>query len=217
MDLEEVWRLREEIVYPSLFGKTRRGIFPLTHELFKNRFGQSDIDPRWLTYGVFEFAPIPGRPTWIYVTSGHSNPWEEEPEDYDPEGFSGYGAEFIFEVTEQGDWAIRALQSMLAFDILLSEGRFEGREAMSPFDRIPLRAPINGEPECEIRNLMMIELETGPSEFSLPSGRVTLVGFLGLTDGELAFAKANDSETLLKRFSASGCHGVTDPNRKSLV
>ena len=39
MDLEEVWRLREEEVYPKLFGPLGRGIFPLTQELFNRRFG----------------------------------------------------------------------------------------------------------------------------------------------------------------------------------
>jgi hypothetical protein len=46
VDLEEVWRIREEEVYPKLFGSVSRGIFPLTQELFSRRFGQQDVDPR---------------------------------------------------------------------------------------------------------------------------------------------------------------------------
>jgi hypothetical protein len=46
LDLEEVWRLREEGVYPTLFGPVGRGIFPLTQELFSKRFGQRNVDPR---------------------------------------------------------------------------------------------------------------------------------------------------------------------------
>lgn len=86
MDLERVWKIREEEVYPALFGAVSRGIFPLTQQLFADRFGQADIDPRWLFHGVFEFAPTANRPSWLYVTSGYSNPWEQEATEYDPEG-----------------------------------------------------------------------------------------------------------------------------------
>ena len=91
MGLEEVWRLSEERVYPTLFGPVGRGIFSLTQELFGKRFGQRDVDPRWLFLGVFEFPPTPERSSWLYVTSGYSNPWNEEPEAYNPAGESGFG------------------------------------------------------------------------------------------------------------------------------
>lgn len=217
MDLEEVWRIREEEVYPSLFGSVERGIFPLTQELFSKRFGQSDVDPRWLVHGVLEFAPTPGRPSWLYATSGYSNPWEEEPDQYDANGESGSGVEFTFEVSEQGDWAIEALQSMLAFDILLGVGRFPGAERFSLHDRIPLRGPINGNDNCLIRNLVLVERENGPQEFALPSGEVILVGFTGITDTELAFAKARGTPALLDKLRLNGAHPVTNPSRGSVI
>ncbi len=78
MDVEEIWGIREEEIYPKLFGPVSRGIFPLTHELF-SRFGGAEVDPRWLFLGVFEFAPTPERASWLYVTSGYSNPSEDDP------------------------------------------------------------------------------------------------------------------------------------------
>jgi hypothetical protein len=217
MDLEEVWRRREEEVYPTLFGPVGRGIFPLTQELFSERFGQRDVDPRWLFLGVFEFPPTPERNSWLYVTSGYSNPWNEEPEAYDPRGESGNGVEFTFAVSEQGDWAVQTLQSMLAFDLLLRAGRFPNGRPLSLHDRIPLREPVNGRPNCEIRNMIMVEPEHISPEFSLPSGRVLLVGFTGVTDAELTFAKANGSEPLIGRLRAAGHHPITNPNRPSLI
>ena len=89
MDLEEVWRIREEDIYPSIFGGEGRGIFMLEPELFKQKFGIAEVDPRWLFSGVFEYGPTPERPYWLYVTSGHSNPWEQKEDAYDPEGESG--------------------------------------------------------------------------------------------------------------------------------
>jgi hypothetical protein len=217
MDLEGVWRLREEEIYPSLFGDVARGIFPLTQDLFGRQFGQHDIDPRWLFLGVFEFAPTAERSSWMYVTSGYSNPWDDEPGDYDPNGESGRGVEFTFAVSEQADWAIQTLQSMLAFDLLLGAGRFPGRDQLSLHDRIPLNAPLNGDEDCQIRNLVLVEREDGPQEFALPSGEVILVGFTGITDGELAFAKSHGSPALLEKLRAAGAHPITDPHRISVV
>lgn len=217
MSLEDVWTYREEEIYPVLFGSVSRGIFPLTQELFANQFGQDDIDPRWLFHGVFEFAPTAARQSWLYVTSGYSNPWDQEPSDYDPEGESGAGVEFTFAVSEQGDWAIRTLQHMLAFDLLLGAGRIPGADRISLHDRIPLRAPLDGRPDCEIRNLILVEREDGPQDLSLPSGKVILVGFTGITDAELDFAKAHGSPSLIERLRAAGYHPVTDPRRDTLL
>jgi len=131
VDLEEIWRIREEEIYPKLFGPVSRGIFPLTQDLFLGRFGQDDVDPRWLSLGVFEFAPTLDRPSWLYVTSGHSNPWDDDPEDYREENESGAGVEFILATSEQGDWAIQTLQAVLALDLLLSAGRIANGQPLS--------------------------------------------------------------------------------------
>lgn len=81
---------------------------------------------------------------------------------------------------------------------------------MSMHDRIPLRAPINGQPNCKVRNLMHVEREDGAQEFSLPSGEVILVGFTGMTDAELAFAKQLNSPVLIEKLRAAGYHPVTN-------
>ena len=216
-DLEDVWRIREEEVFPAFFGQKVRGIFPLQREMFTQQFGQSEIDPRWLHYGVFEFAPTPSRRSWLYVTSGHSTPWEQSPADYDPDGASGVGVEFTMAVTEPGDWAIRTLQAMLAFDILLWAGRFPGRDYLGLSDRIPLGGPLNGDPQCVLRNLVMTEAEELPSEFQLPSGKVMLTGFTAITDEELNEAKRCGSPALIDRLREAGVHPVNNPHRPSVI
>ena len=217
MDLEEVWRIRDQDVYPKLFGPVSRGIFPLTQELFSQRFGQDDVDPRWLFLGVFEFAPTHDRPSWLYVTSGNSNPWNHDPEDYRPENESGAGVEFMLAASEQGDWAIQTLQAMLALDLLLGAGQIGNGQPLSLHARIPLHAPINGDQTCQIRNLVVVEREDGPGEFLLPSGNVILAGFTGITDAELAFAKSNGSPALIEKLRAAGFHPTTNPRRPSIV
>ena len=125
-------------------------------------------------------------------SSGHSNPWEQSPEEFDPDGESGAGAEFTLATTEAGDWAIRMLQSMLAFDILRA-GRFPGKQHLALNDRIPLRAPLNGDPACVLRNLVMTGPEGIPTGFQLPSGKVLLAGFTAISDDELKEAKQSGS------------------------
>ena len=103
MDLETVWAHREDVVFPEIFGGQSRGIFPLSQNSFQP-FPNAQIDPRWLHYGVFEFAPTETRKNWLYVTSGHSNPWDLSPDEYRPEAISGAGVEFSIETQEKGDW-----------------------------------------------------------------------------------------------------------------
>ena len=216
MNLEEVWRIREEDVYPALFGPEQRGIFTLEHAFFADRFGQTDLDPRWLFYGVIEFAPTPARPSWLYVTSGHSNPWNDEPEDYNEQNESGTGIEFTFATSEQGDWAIQVLQSMLAFDLLLAAGRYPGSAPLALHDRVPVRGPVNGKATCQLRNLVVTEPECIAAGFQLPSGRVHFLSFTAITDAELAEAKATSSAELITRLRTAGYHPVNNPTRPSL-
>ena len=80
--LEGVWEHREEVVYPQIFGPLSRGTFALTPKQFAGPFCCTEIDPRWLHYGVLEYGPTSARSSWIYVTSGASNPWEQDPDEY---------------------------------------------------------------------------------------------------------------------------------------
>jgi hypothetical protein len=217
MDLEEVWRIREEEIYPTLFGGEQRGIFTLSSELFEQRFSVKEIDPTWPCYGVFEFAPTPQRPFWLYVTSGHSNPWDEESDAYDPASQSGAGIEFILASAERGDWAIQCLQNLLAFDLLLDVGHFPGGQLLAEGDRIPIRSPINGKENCLIRNVILSRPASLPTGFQLPSGQVGLLTFTGVTDSELAFAKENSTEALINRLQPLGFFPVTDPHRRPVI
>ena len=139
---ENAWAVREENIYRSLFGDIGSGIYPLDSELFTGQFRQTSIDPRWLTHGVFESKPSGKRTSWLYVSSGLSYSWEAGSEK--PNEASGLGCEFIIECPSQSTWALLLLRRMVAFQILLSAGRFEGKGLIQVWDRIPLRAPIDG-------------------------------------------------------------------------
>ncbi len=216
MDLERVWALREDEIYPDLFGTPSRGVFPLTPDIFRS-LDRQDPDPRWLTYGVFEYGPTPARTSWLYVTSGYSNPWETEPEDYDVNAPSGAGVEFTLEASAPGDWAIKLLQHMLAFDMLLCVGHFGHREPLSVGDRIPFGGPINGDDGCVLKNLLLMEPEHFGRRFQLPSGTVKLLQFVGITDEERDLATQRGFDALLAMLRKAEAAPVIDPRRASCV
>ncbi|MEW6634524.1 MAG: suppressor of fused domain protein, partial [Pseudomonadota bacterium] len=53
--------------------------------------------------------------------------------------------------------------------------------------------------------------------FALPSGSVELLSFVGMTDSELDFAKANGNDALIARLRSSGFFPVINPQRQSVV
>lgn len=210
---EEVWAYREETVYPRLFGPLGRGIFTLSPAIFNDVFKQ-EFDPRWLHSGVFEFPPTKERASWLYVTSGMSNAWEDEKPNSD--GPSGFGCEFVFESVEQKDWAIIRLQHLMAFQILLFHDRYPGREPLSEYDRVPLRGPISLDPS-EIQWLILAPPESYPARFELESGWVDLLAVFGATDAETALAREQGGDKLVQMLKPHGAFPVTDPKRKSVV
>ena len=129
---EQVWAAREEQVYPTFFGPDTGGIYALDARVFED-FQKGGVDPRWLTHGVLKFAPTLTRGSWLFATSGLSNPWEDEQPD--PDGWSGLGCELVIEAAGDFDWALTHLRRLLAFQILLASGCYEGKEPLGIGDR----------------------------------------------------------------------------------
>jgi len=211
---EAAWAFREETLYPRLFGSVGPGIYALGGDIFSKGFGQSTYDPRWLTEGVLESPPTANRPNWLYVSSGLSNAWEAPSPN--PNGISGLGCEFILQCTEQAQWAIILLQRMVAFQILLNAGRFPGKDLLKEGDRIPLRAPINGA-DSELTSVLVTASPDFGGIQQIPSGRFEFLQFVGITQDEVEFAKANGSDSLFRQLMNAKVAPVTDPARNSIA
>jgi hypothetical protein len=212
---EHSWAVREEQIYPQLFGAVGADICVLTPEIFLQTFKHDSVDPRWLHYGVFECPPHGTREWWLYVSSGLSNAWQED-DSPDPTGPSGLGMEFILETPERSQWAILRLQHLVAFQILLACGRYPGRELIGLHDRIPLRAPITPEPS-ELTWLFVGPPDGYAESFALPTGGVELFAVVGVTEAEAAHARAIGGDALVELLRKSGCYPLTDPSRVSVV
>ena len=212
--LERIWEDREERIYPALFGKLSEGIYALSAEIFLEQFQQETYDPRWLFYGVFEAPPSAQRPSCLYVTSGMSNAWDDETPD--PTGISGIGCELIFETTEQSQWAIKRLQELMAYQILLCCGRYGEAEPLGCFDRIPLRNSIDYTGNSAIRNLMLCPPDNFPESFQLDSGEVVLMQAVGITDEEKEWGRQNSGEELLTLLKQHNAFPLTDIGRQTI-
>jgi hypothetical protein len=163
------------------------------------------------SHSKWVFAPTADRESWLFVTSGLSNDWESSVPD--SSGVSGLGCEFVFETTGAGDWAILRLLHLMTFQILLAHGRYEGKEPLGLYDRLPLRGSIRPEPS-EIQSLII-----APSAYeavSLESGRFVLYQVVGITQEEVAFAQAYGGAKLQEQLVAANAFPVADPDRHSV-
>ena len=208
-DLESVWEHREDIVYKSTFGDMGQGIFTLPLESFA-----PDAQPGlwWGHAGVCESAPNDKHATWIYVTSGLSNPWDDDPAEYGNNTYSGLGAEFVIETGERAKWAVTMLHKMMAYELNLA---MSGKPLLAVGGRIGGGGPFF--PDSTINTFLITSPEHYTSSFQVDSGRVDFLHFLGITPAELDFAKANTSQALLDRLKSQGAATVTDLKRPPVV
>jgi hypothetical protein len=206
--LEEVWEEREEKLYPGMFGPMR-GIFPIPPARFQ-RF-DAPPDPRWLMTGVFECAPTATRSSWVYVTSGLSNPWDDEANPNEP---TGYACEFAIETARQGDWAIPLLHHLASIHLLACSRRIHGK----PFghgDRVALHGGID-EGASALRHVLITDPVSFDKLLLQRSGFADWLFCVGISDAEKAFARESGNDLLLERLAQAAAFPVTDPDRKSL-
>lgn len=214
---EQVWEYREEVVYRSLFGDIGSGVYTLSPDIFTEVFRQEEIDPRWMFYGVFECPPHAERNSWLYISSGLSNPWDDNPDEYTSNERSGLGVEFAIETDVQAEWAIVMLQRMIAFNLLIASGRFGTNRPLALGDRIPLNGSVALDQPSALRNLVIARAEHYTPSFVLPSGHVDILHFIGITDTELAFAQAHGSDVLVECLKKAGVFPLTKASRNSIV
>jgi hypothetical protein len=213
--LERVWAYREETLYREFFGNMEPHIAPLPVELFRETFGRADVDPRWLHVGVMRAAPSMHRSSWLYATSGLSNPWNGAPGD--GAAVSGLGCEIVFETTESADWPIARVQQIAAFQLLLGAGAYPGRPLLAVGDRIPLRGSLTPLTSSAIQHFLVARPTGYPASFRLESGEVELLTLLGVTDSEVVYAREHGNDALLELLRRAGAFPITEPERAPVV
>ena len=211
---EDVWSDREDRVYRALFGDLGEGVYPAGPRIFA-RFGKQP-HPGWLNHGVFGCPPNPQRQSWLYVTSGLSNPWNLDAPGRDPSGFSGLGFELVVETQEMADWAVPLLHNLMAYELLVAVGTYEDAELLEYGNRVPLNASITPRFASAIRWLLVEQPKHYPSAFDLASGRVDLFHLVGATDAEVELARQSNQDMLVELLKKGGVYPRTDARRASL-
>ena len=168
---------------------------------FTGQFGQSKVDPRSAWPRRVRVRPRRNAAFVVVRSSGHSNPMGAIGRRIRSRWQSGAGAEFTLATTEAGDWAIRMLQSMLAFDILLRAGRFPGKQHLGLNRQDTASGAAEWRPCLRVANLVH-DGAGGHSDrvSTLPSGKVLLAGFTAISDDELKEAKKQRLPGLIDRL-----------------
>ena len=118
---EAVWSDREDRAFKELFGDLGEGVYTAGPSAYQ-RYGKKP-HPGWLNHGVFACPPNPTRDSWLYVTSGLSNPWNLDQPGQDPSGFSGLGFELAIETPQKASWAAPLLHNLMAYELLVAVGQ----------------------------------------------------------------------------------------------
>ena len=211
---EGVWSDREDRVYPSLFGDLGEGIYTAGASTYERY--QKKPHPGWMNHGVFACPPNDDRSSWLWVTSGLSNPWNLDAPGKDPSGFSGLGFELAIESNEAADWAVPLLHNLMAYELLVAVGTYENAELLEYGNRVPLNGSITPAFDSAIRWLLVEQPKHYPSSFDLASGRVDLFHLVGATDAEVELARQSNQDTLIALLKKGGVHPRTDAGRASL-
>jgi hypothetical protein len=227
---EAIWTQRDEVLYQQFFGAAGPqggAIYTLNDAAFRS-VGAECPDPRFLTHGVFEFAPTETRTDWLYVSAGMSNPWGQTPETANPAEYSGLGYEFVLHAPERGRWPIQLLHWLMAVQLLVAIGQFQG-ELLQHHDRIPLGGALAKKDGMLTHVLVASPDEAGlagapaddlphyPPQFHLPSGIVDLMILVGITEREADFARTQGVEGLITLLRHRHFFPRTDPARITVV
>lgn len=212
---EAVWAEREDKVYAALFGDLGRGVFPASKAIYQ-RFRQEPVHEGWLHHGVFACPPHAERASWLYVTSGLSNPWNLSRPGRDPQGHSGLGFELVFEAPAPAGFAIPLLHNLMAYELLVAVGRYPGAALFEYGNRIRLDGAIAPGQDSAIRWLLVERPAHYPGSFELPSGQVDFFQLVGATDAEIEFGQQAGWNFLTALLQQHGAHPLTDVARKSV-
>jgi hypothetical protein len=108
-----------------------------------------------------------------------------------------------------------SVRRMMAFQILLSVGRFEGKGLVQVWDRIPLSAPIDGT-SSKLNWVLLAPAPNFSERQLLPSGHFHFQEFIGINEQEADFARNNGGDKLLALLMQRKAAPVTDPGRESV-
>ena len=176
--VEEVWAYREDKLYKTLFPEKPDKVLLLAPNA-ENALSPSSH------YGTFEIPPSKDRPYYTYVTSGMSNPTDE-----DLAGKSGYGIELVLHSKTKLSWA-PGLLNQLTMNVV-------DRGVIFDFNhRIPLPEALHGSDQMIHAFILFDNKAQMPSSQTLPSGQFKFLTMMGVTEAEYKRAQKTSSAEVI--------------------
>ncbi len=196
--IEKSWNQREEEVYKKLFPNLPEEIYTVQDP---NSIPVGGKLLRELSYGVFSIPPTDDRPYWLYITSGLSNPFDQD------KRISGFGFELMIATKEKEKWAINILTNLMG-DIL-------SRGIVLDYDN---QMDIEGKDFGDIAGLVFTEPDfLKKKSFKLQQQKFKLILTLGITEEELKFSSENDVEDLVRRLKEKEVYPLTSIKRGTVL
>ncbi len=216
---EDIWRDREERIYPALFGPLPPTVVPVPFDAFRAILGpDAAIKPEWRHYAVIEIAPNELHSDWFYITTAFSQPWKlEKPEELNKDVFSGVGFEMLLRTPERANWAVDVLHRLSAYQIGVAEGLMKGK-LFEYGDWMPLNGPIDSAvPDSKVRGIFISRPRDFMARFSLRSGQVDVLQLVGITGDEVAYLLNSAPPPFEELLYSQGAAPTTDPRRDSIL
>jgi len=221
------WQQREESFYPGMFGRADGPQLLLTEDMFRKEFARTAVHPFWLHHGIITFPPTDTRQTWLYATSGMSNAFDSEEDEW-----SGLGVEFILETPLRESWAAEKLARLMVFNLLIAAGHYHDQSDLTYGSIVRLDVPINGTPTdgtpkdsalmdgvkgCCLKNFIALPPTGTARDFELVTGKVELLQMVAISNAEADFAEAEGHEALAEKLAEAGQLDSVDADRVSVV
>jgi len=191
---ENAWKIREEQIYPALFGTVQTQIYTLTESMFAH-IGSRHIDPRWLTNGVL-IAQSQNN-SWIYLSSGLSNPWGQQDTHDQDKQISGIGFELWLESKQHDPRFIKYLQWVIIWQLLIATGVID-EPLIDIGDRIVL--PETYTQGVKDYALLVNQTSDARRQFLLPSGKVDLLQLIPINSQEAQIATEQGGHFLIEQL-----------------
>lgn len=178
-----------------------------------------ELSAAWPHGGILRHPPDEDRPDWHFATHGLAQPAEPDAAALfalDDERPSGRGIELVLSTEEDVAWAPELLLSLVRYLVLRPEAR-----TILPLDRMPIRGPVDGREESELRYLLARQPRGYESELILPGGLCDLVHLVGITGPEFEQARqlpaGAGSAALVLVLDVAGVGSLTDPSRRCVT
>jgi hypothetical protein len=208
---------RELARYPAFFGETQSEFYTFPDHLVSKESLEMLEETGMSLNLVIEYAPNEKRNSWLYVTSGLTNPSGEDPQSIDPTDYSGIGFEMIIETNEKCLWPVNVLHMMMFSQCLISSGMVEG-DLLEYKDIFPLSdGAIKGSQICSFVAIDPDQRCSYPTGFELSTGKVDFFPLFGITLSEEKLFLGNKLGVSFMEFLEKAGYPVVDPLRIGLT